>query len=63
MGSYGGKIVKYELWAWAPISRQWYRQGASASDEAGLRVLRAVVAAAAEGVRLEIRTESGDRVG
>ena len=54
--------VRYVLWAWAPLSRRWYQEGASATGPEGLALLRRVVATAAEGVRLEIRTEAGEVV-
>lgn len=52
----------YVLWAWAPLSKRWYQEGATASGPEGLALLRRVVASAADGVRLEIRTESGDKI-
>lgn len=54
--------VRYVLWAWAPISKRWYQEGASATGPEGLALLRRVVATSVEGVRLEIRTESGEVV-
>lgn len=54
--------VRYLLWAWAPLSRRWYQEGASATGPEGLALLRRAVATAAEGVRLEIRTEAGEVV-
>lgn len=54
--------IRYVLWAWAPLSKRWYQEGASATGPEGLTLLRRVVATAAEGVRLEIRTEAGERV-
>lgn len=54
--------MRYELWAWAPRSKRWYREGASAEGPAGLAILRRIVELAADGVRLEIRNESGDKV-
>lgn len=54
--------TKYELWAWAPLSKRWYREGASAEGAAGLVILRRLVELAADGVRLEIRTEAGQVV-
>lgn len=54
--------ICYVLWAWAPLSKRWYQEGASATGPEGLALLRRAVAMAAEGVRLEIRTESGQVV-
>lgn len=54
--------VRYVLWAWAPISKRWYQEGATACGPEGLALLRRVVATAAESVRLEIRTEAGEVV-
>lgn len=54
--------VRYVLWAWAPLSKRWYQEGATASGSEGLALLRRVVATAADGVRLEIRTEAGEVV-
>lgn len=54
--------TKYVLWAWAPLSKRWYREGASAEGPAGLAILRRIVELAADGVRLEIRDERGDKV-
>lgn len=54
--------VLYVLWAWAPLSKRWYQEGATATGPEGLALLRRVVATAAEGVRLEIRTEAGEVV-
>lgn len=51
---------KYVLWAWAPLSRRWYPEGATASGPEGLALLRRVVASAADGVRLQIRDEAGN---
>ncbi len=56
------KEERYVLWAWAPRSKRWYQEGASATGPEGLALLRRVLATAAEGVRLEIRTESGEVV-
>lgn len=53
---------RYELWAWAPLSKRWYREGASAEGSAGLAILRRIVELAADGVRLEIRNQAGDKV-
>lgn len=54
--------TKYELWAWAPLSKRWYREGAIAEGPAGLSILRRIVELASDGVRLEIRNESGEKV-
>ena len=54
--------VRYVLRGWAPLSKRWYQEGATASGPEGLALLRRVVATAAEGVRLEIRTEAGEGV-
>lgn len=54
--------MKYELWAWSPLSKCWYREGPSAEGSAGLAILRRIVELAADGVRLEIRTEAGEVV-
>ena len=54
--------TKYELWAWAPLSKRWYREGASAEGSAGLAILRRIVELAADGVRLEIRNDAGEKV-
>lgn len=55
-------VTRYELWAWAPLSKRWYREGAWAEGPAGLVILRRIVELAADGVRLEIRNEAGDKV-
>lgn len=55
-------VTKYELWAWAPLSKRWYLEGARAEGAAGLVILRRLVELAADGVRLEIRTEAGQVV-
>lgn len=52
--------VRYVLWAWAPLSKRWYQEGATASGPKGLALLRRVVATAADGVRLQIRDEAGN---
>lgn len=52
--------VRYVLWAWAPLSKRWYQEGATASGPEGLALLRRVVASAADGVRLQIRDEAGN---
>lgn len=52
--------VRYVLWAWAPLSKRWYQEGATASGPEGLALLRRVVATAADGVRLQIRDEAGN---
>lgn len=57
-----GDVMRYELWAWAPLSKRWYREGARAEGPAGLAILRRIVELAADGVRLEIRSEAGDKV-
>ena len=54
--------VRYVLWAFAPRSKRWYQEGPSATGPEGLALLRRVLATAAEGVRLEIRTEAGEVV-
>lgn len=51
--------TRYVLWAWAPLSQRWYQEGASATGPEGLAILRRIVELAADGVRLEIRTEAG----
>lgn len=51
--------TRYVLWAWAPLSQRWYQDGASATGPEGLAILRRIVELAADGVRLEIRTEAG----
>lgn len=56
------QAIRYVLWAWSPLSKRWYQEGATATGPEGLAILRRVVAMAAQGVRLEIRTEAGERV-
>lgn len=51
--------VRYVLWAWAPLSKRWYQEGAIAMGPEGLRILRAIVQAAPDHVRLKIMTEDG----
>lgn len=57
-----GDVTRYELWVWAPLSKRLYREGARAEGPAGLVILRRIVELAADGVRLEIRNEAGDKV-
>lgn len=56
------KRDRYELWVWAPLSRRWYREGASAEGPAGLAILRRIRELAPEGVRLQVRRQTGEIV-